>query len=52
LACSTLATFTAPALYTMIGITGIAYISATCTAISLLLFMTRVRDFTVSEAQP
>jgi predicted MFS family arabinose efflux permease len=44
LTCSTITTFTAPALYTLIGITGIATISVICTAIALLLFITRVSD--------
>lgn len=44
LSCSTIATFTAPTLYTTIGITGIAAISVTSTVLSLLLLFTTVRE--------
>lgn len=41
---STIASFTAPALYTQIGISGIALISAASALIALLLLVTRVRE--------
>jgi predicted MFS family arabinose efflux permease len=41
---STICSFVAPALYTRIGIAGIATISALSSAIALLLLITRVRD--------
>lgn len=41
---STITSFTAPTLYALIGITGIATISAVSTAIALLIFITRVND--------
>jgi predicted MFS family arabinose efflux permease len=41
---STIASFTAPALYTQIGISGIALISAASALIALLLLITRVRE--------
>jgi predicted MFS family arabinose efflux permease len=49
LGCSTIATFTAPALYPLIGITGIAIISFVSTAFALLLYITRVREQDQSE---
>lgn len=44
LGCSTIASFTAPLIYTRIGITGIATISALCTVLALVLLVTRVRE--------
>ena len=44
LGCSTIASFTAPLIYTQIGITGIAIISAICTVIALVLLVARVRE--------
>lgn len=44
LSCGTIAAFSAPMLYTNIGITGIAIISVTCTMLSLLLLFTTVRE--------
>jgi predicted MFS family arabinose efflux permease len=41
---STISSFIAPVLYTRIGITGVAMISALSSAIALLLLITRVRD--------
>lgn len=49
LAVSTVCSFVAPALYTRIGITGIAFISAISSAIALMLLLTRVREY---EATP
>lgn len=43
-AVSTLANFTAPAMYTRFGITGITLVSAVCTAVALTLLLTRVRE--------
>ena len=44
LLCSTIASLVAPSLYTRIGITGIAIISVICSALALLLIITRVRE--------
>jgi predicted MFS family arabinose efflux permease len=52
LGCSTIATFTAPTLYTHIGITGITAISALSTSIALFLLFSRVRESKVTALTP
>jgi MFS family permease len=52
LGASTISSLIAPVLYTQIGITGIAILSATCSAIALLLFVTRVREGREAHLDP